>query len=94
MYMTLEPPSPDTSGKQQEGVGEVKKGKRKKNRKSERTEYGNGQKERKERKQVICAIKKHYSSDFPLLLMAWISTINLTWFLNLFCFRNNEGAIY
>lgn len=33
--------------------------------------------ESKERKQVICATEKHYSSDFPQLSVAWNANINL-----------------
>lgn len=54
MYMTLEPPSPDTSGKQQEGVGEVKKGKRKKiERVREQNMEMGRKKERKENKSFV-----------------------------------------
>lgn len=45
--MALEPPSPRTSSKQQEGGREVKRGKKNQNRKSEKAQDGNGQKERK-----------------------------------------------
>lgn len=65
--MALEPSSPGTSSKQQEGGREVKRGK--KNNKTGRVREHKMEMDRKKGK-LICAIEKYYSLDFPQLLMA------------------------
>lgn len=69
IYMVLEPPSPGTSSKQQEGSKEVKRGKKPKQNRTGRVREHKMEMDRKKGK-PICSIEKYYSLDFPQLLMA------------------------